>query len=179
MRDPNPLLLAGAGTGSGTSGAESLPVVIGTAAVVLIVIARVRGRALRPRRLLVLPAVLLALGIAAMLPQLLGQVRLHGIDAALIACDLVLSVGLGAVRGRTVLIYLKAGRAWYRYGPVTVGLWLLSIVLRFALGVWGSRHGASPLATSASVLSLLGLTLLTQNVIVRRRGAIGSGNGGK
>jgi hypothetical protein len=156
--------------------AGPLPMVIGTAVVVLIVLTGIRGRELRPRKLFVLPGIVVLLGIAAILPQFAGRVTLHGIDAVLAIVDLALSVGLGAVRGRTVRIYLAEGVPRYRYGPVTVLLWGLSITLRFALAAYGARHGASPLVTSASVILMLGLTLLTQNTIVFARAASHTGH---
>jgi hypothetical protein len=166
MRLVHPYLAA-----AGDDGAGRLPVLMGTAVVVLLVLAGIRGRELRPRKLFIVPGVVVLLGIAALLPQLSGRITPHGIDAVLAVVDLALSVGLGAVRGRTVRIYLAAGTPWYRYGPVTVLLWGLSISLRFGLGVYGAHHGASPLVTSAGILLMLGLTLLAQNAIVFARAA--------
>ncbi|MEU4525162.1 hypothetical protein AB0F52_41390 [Amycolatopsis sp. NPDC024027] len=156
---------------TGDDGAGSVPMLIGTAVVVLLVLAGIRGRELRPRKLFLLPGIVVLIGLAAVLPPLAGGRPLHGIDAVLASADLALSIGLGAVRGRTVRIDLVAGVSRYRYGPATVLLWGLSIALRFALGAYGARHGASPLVTEAAVLLMLGLTLLTQNIIVFARAA--------
>jgi hypothetical protein len=152
-------------------GAGPLPMVIGTAVVVLLVLTGIRGRELRPRKLFLLPGIVVLIGLAAVLPPLAGGRPLHRIDALLAVADLALSIGLGAVRGRTVRIDLEAGASRYRYGPATVLLWGLSIALRFALGAYGARHGASPLVTDAGVLLMLGLSLLTQNTIVFARAA--------
>ncbi|NUW33931.1 hypothetical protein HTZ77_21205 [Nonomuraea sp. SMC257] len=157
-------------------GAGRLPMFVGLFVVVVIVVTRMGGRELRPVKLLVLPVVLLAAGLAPVLP-LLPEVELHGIDYQLIAADLVVSVGLGVVRGFTVRIYPKLAATWYRYGPATVALWGLSIGLRFLLGGYGADHAATALSTSASVIFMLGLTLLTQNVVViaRRPSGVGAG----
>lgn len=151
------------------SGATAVPVVIGTLAVVVIVLRRMRGQELRRRRLLIRPLVILIVGLAAMVPQLFGMHSFHEIDYLLAVIDLMLTLGLGAIRGLTVLVYPQDGSIWYRYGPITVGLWLLSIILRFLLGMYGAQHGATALVTSASVIAMLGLTLLVQNLIVTTR----------
>ncbi|MFI6600172.1 hypothetical protein ACIBHX_28345 [Nonomuraea sp. NPDC050536] len=151
------------------AGAGQLPVIIGVVAVLVLVVTRMSGKQLRPGRLLILPIVLAVVGLAPVVPQLLAGVELHGIDYQVIAVDLTLSIGLGGVRGFTVQIYAKDATNWYRYGPVTVALWCLSIALRFAVGRYGAGHAATTLATSAGVIFMLGLTLLIQNVIVIAR----------
>ncbi|GAA2295936.1 hypothetical protein GCM10010149_50300 [Nonomuraea roseoviolacea subsp. roseoviolacea] len=168
--------MAGAVTG-GADGAGRLPVFIGLFVVVVIVVTRMGGRELRPVKLLVLPIILLVAGLAPVLP-LLPEVELHGIDYQLIVADLVVSVGLGVVRGFTVQIYPKPAAIWYRYGPVTVALWCLSIGLRFLIGGYGAGHAATALSTSAGVIFMLGLTLLCQNVVVIARRPTGAGAGG-
>jgi hypothetical protein len=170
MTHSNLFLIARVAVGaeSGHSGAGSLPVIIGTAVVIVIVLRRMRGRELRPRRLLTLPLIVLIVGAGAALPQM-ATTHLHGLDYLIAAIDLVLSIGLGAARGFTVQIYRNTGTFFYRYGRATVLLWCLSIGLRFMLGIFGSLHGASPLVASGSVILMLGLTLLCQNVIVRCR----------
>jgi hypothetical protein len=156
------------GAADGGSGAGLAPVIIGTVVLVGIVASRIRGRALRPRRLLIVPLILLVLGAIPVALQL-GTVALQGIDYLIAGLDLALSVGLGAARGFTVRIYSHEATTWYRYGPATVLLWCLSIVLRFALGITGSHHGATTLTTSATVILFLGLTLAVQNTIIRTR----------
>lgn len=143
-------------------------VLVTLAILLLILVRRVRGQELRPQRLFVLPFLPVLLGVGAVAPQI-GLVHLHGIDYTVLAADLALSVVIGAIRGRTVLIYQHAGTTWYRYGPLTVALWFLSIVLRVALGIYGAHHGATQLATSDVVLLMFGLTLLVQNAIVWAR----------
>jgi hypothetical protein len=68
-----------------------------------------------------------------------------------------------------VLIYPNEGAVWYRYGTATVVLWAVSIALRFALGALGAHFGGNELVTSASVLFMLGVSLISQNVVVLSR----------
>ncbi|HEX3921428.1 MAG TPA: hypothetical protein VHY31_04005 [Streptosporangiaceae bacterium] len=85
--------------------------------------------------------------------------------------DLLDSLIVGTIRGFTVCLYQRDGAPWYRYGPATVGLWLLSILIRVGLAVLGSVHHASPLTEGSDLLFVLGLALLSQNVVVAWRHA--------
>jgi hypothetical protein len=68
-----------------------------------------------------------------------------------------------------VLVSARDGAVRYRYGTTTVVLWAVSILLRFALGAVGARFGGNELVTSAGVLFMLGISLITQNVLVLSR----------
>ncbi|HVV19918.1 MAG TPA: hypothetical protein VHF06_10815, partial [Pseudonocardiaceae bacterium] len=154
--------------------AAAIPTVVVTLVILsVILVKRVRGQQLRPRKLITTPLLPMILGVGEAIPLFadpqLGPVHLHGIDYVVLVVDVALSIAIGLARGFTVRIYPKNGTTWYRYGPVTVLLWVLSIVLRIVLGVFGSRHGATTLVTSDSVLVMLGLTLLIQNVTVHTR----------
>jgi hypothetical protein len=164
-----------------TSGSASLVSIAVTLVILLLLLAkRVRGQELLPRKLIILPFIVLVLGVGAVVPQLavsksapirFHDVHFHEIDYLVLAADLALSVIIGAIRGFTVQIYPKDGTISYRYRPVTVLLWFLSIALRAVLGIIGAHHGALPLVTSGIVLFMFGLTLLVQNiVVVARRG---------
>ncbi|HEX4225373.1 MAG TPA: hypothetical protein VHZ97_23620 [Pseudonocardiaceae bacterium] len=144
------------------SGPGALPVVVGLAVIVLLVITRTRGQQVRAARLLILPVIVLVAGGAAMLPSLS---HLRPVDVVIIVIDVLLSLGLGFARGVSVLIYPQDGATWYRYGTVTVVLWAVSIALRFVLGFVGVHVGGSQLVTSSSVLFMLGLSLITQNIV--------------
>ncbi|MEV6846720.1 hypothetical protein [Actinoplanes sp. NPDC051411] len=135
------------------------------AILVLVVARRIRGRPLRSERLLILPLVLIGLGLAATVPPALNT-HLHAIDYAVITGDAVLSLGLGGVRGYTVVIYRHQEAFWYRYGPATVVLWVLSIVLRIVLAAVATPLGADSVVTGNSLMFWLGITLLTQNLVL-------------
>lgn len=68
-----------------------------------------------------------------------------------------------------MLVTAHDGALWYRYGTTTVVLWVVSIAARFALGFAGAQLGGSPLVTSAPVLFMLGISLITQNAWVPHR----------
>lgn len=149
-------------------GPTVLPTIIGLAVIVLLVITRTRGQRVSPPRLLILPVVVLVIGVAAALPAVSGS-ALRPVDVVIIVVDVALSLVLGFARGRSVLVYSNETAVWYRYGAVTVVLWAVSIALRFTLGDVGAHVGGNPLVTSASVLFMLGVSLITQNVLVLLR----------
>ncbi|MGH3447373.1 MAG: hypothetical protein ACRDP4_07095 [Nocardioidaceae bacterium] len=136
--------------------------------IVLLVILRVRGRVLRPRRMVVLPAALLVVGCAATTPVLVHSNPVDsGVDAVVLAADVALSVVLGAVRGATVLIENhEVNTVVVRYGVATVALWLASILARGELSVVAHAHGASAWVSGDDVLAMLGVSLLVQNLLV-------------
>lgn len=98
---------------------------------------------------------------------------LHRIDYLIGGIDLLDSLIVGTIRGFTVRLYQRDGAPWYRYGPATIALWLLSILIRVGLAILGSAHHASPLTEGSDLLFMLGLALLCQNVVVARRHALG------
>ena len=149
-------------------GPNALPTVIGLVVIVLLVITRTRhDRQASVARLLILPVVVLVFGAATALPAVAA--KLHPVDVVIIVLDVALSLGLGFARGWSVLVTARDGAVWYRYGTTTVVLWAASIVLRFALSAVGAHVGGNALVTSASVLFMLGISLITQNVLVLTR----------
>jgi hypothetical protein len=141
------------------------------AIIVLLLVTRVRGRPLQPARLLVADLILMGVGAGSCVAGLRGGGALHGIDYLIAGADLLDSLIVGSLRGRTVRLYRRDGAAWYRYGPATVALWVLSIAIRVVLAVVGSAHHASPVVDGGDLLFMLGLALLCQNLVVLRRHA--------
>jgi hypothetical protein len=150
-------------------------------AIIVLLVTRARGRPLEPARLLVGPLLLIAIGIGSSTPALHGATlhgatlhgaAWHGIDYLIVGLDLLDSLLVGTIRGFTVRLYQRDGAPWYRYGPVTIALWLLSILIRVGLVILGAAHHASPLAEGSDLLFMLGLALLCQNVVVVQRYAL-------
>jgi hypothetical protein len=146
-----------------------IPAAVDLGIILLLIVTRIRGRRLEPGRLLVGPLVLIAVGIGSSAPEL--HTTLHGIDYLIGGIDLLDSLIVGTIRGFTVRLYQRDGTPWYRYGPATVALWLLSILIRVGLAILGSAHHASPLTEGSDLLFMLGLALLGQNVVVAWRHA--------
>ena len=156
----------------------TIPAVTTLAIIVVLVITRVRGRPLQPARLLAGPLVLMVIGTGSLLAIGVGSsasaphaATLHGIDFLIGGADLLDSVVVGTIRGFTVRLCQRDGAAWYRYGPATVALWVLSVGVRVALAVLGTARHASPLTEGGDLLFMLGLALFCQNLVVIRRNA--------
>jgi hypothetical protein len=160
----NPLPLAAA-THSTVSGAASAAIVL--AVIALLVVTRMRGRRLDEQRMLLIPGILIVAGIANVASAHSGT--LHSIDYVIIAIDLADSLILGVCRGFSVKIYEQDGAPWYRYSPLTAGLWLLSIGIRLGLAAIGSKHHAAAITAGGDLLLMLGLTLVCQNLVVAAR----------
>lgn len=127
---------------------------------------RMIGEQVEIKGLLILPLVLTGIGVS----QLGG---IHDVDAAtvtFIALSVVLSVGLGLVRGRTVHLGERHGELWMRYRVSSVGLWVLNLAIKGALVPL--QHAVSPPAASAANHALLfsiGLGILAETAVVLLR----------
>ena len=160
--------LATAAASPGNTLSSIISPAVTLAIILLLVVTRVRGRRLEPARLLVADLILIAVGIGESVP-LLHNTTLHGTDWLIGSADLLDSLIIGTTRGFTVQLYQRDGAPWYRYGPATVALWLLSILIRIALAAIASARHASPLVTGGDLLFMLGLALLCQNLMIVRR----------
>ncbi|MDT0156206.1 hypothetical protein Q9R19_01065 [Microbacterium sp. ARD32] len=152
-----------------------IPTIMALAVIVFVVLRRLRPTKVRPVGLILLPVIVLLFGVAIAVPAAMPWPILHPIDAAVLLADLAVSVGLGVARGNSIRIDSGADGIRYRYTAPTVALWAASIAARFAIGTAGAALGAVPLLTSAAVLGMLGLSLISQNstllVRIRRSGA--------
>jgi hypothetical protein len=141
--------------------------VAGVAVVGYVLVSRWRGQVLNLRRLLLLPAVLTAVGAA----QVAGVARQHGyrpVDLAWIAAGVLASAVLGVARGATVAVYDRNGAVWLRYRTATLWLWLATVAVR--VGLTGLAHlaGARLAASGPALLLAVGTTLLGEAAMVAR-----------
>jgi hypothetical protein len=138
------------------------------AAVAVVVIGRqFVPRAIRPAALVVLPLVLGAVGLQAVVeapPQNL-------LAFAIFAVDAVAGVGLGLARGASVRVWRTADGVWMRQGtPLTLGLWVASIAIR--VGLAAIDRTAVPLN---EITFFLALTFAAQNLVLwLRTGGVAS-----
>jgi hypothetical protein len=146
-------------------------IVIGVAAVAYLIIARLRGRPLASRRLLLAPAVFVVLGLGELIART-GHVRALGV--VLLAAGCMVSFGFGIARGATVVLLRRDGYLWQRYRPITLLWWLVLAAVK------GGMDGAAlllhaPLAAGGPAIMLtLGITLLGETAAVAPR-ALASG----
>ncbi|MFB7800480.1 hypothetical protein [Isoptericola sp. NPDC056134] len=143
-------------------------VLVGLVTLTAIVLLRLRPRPVRTGRLLIVPGAVMLVGAFLLVPWLaLPSPGGASATIAVLAVDVVLTMGLGVARGATVEVTTgPTGSVRFRYTGVTVALWAVSVALRFELADAGAGAGASPAVTEGSILLALGLSLLVQNLVV-------------
>jgi hypothetical protein len=133
------------------------------AGVAYVMWSRMQGQPLKAKRLIVLPALYLVLGV--------GDLKGHETagDIAFLAVGLGLSVILGAARGSTIELSVRDGALWQRYRGITVGLWLTLIASKVVLAAIAHVAGAAGGAGTNGLLFSLGLSLLAESAVVGLR----------
>lgn len=142
--------------------------VVSLVVLVLLLVRRARGQPLNVRRILTLAGVITVIGVVVAVSEL-NTTKFHSVDYVIGGIDLVDSLVLGTVRGFTVRIEDRDGALWYRYGPLTLAFWVVSIVIRVVLIVVGEAHHVSSLIAEGDLLFMLGIMLLCQNLVVAQR----------
>ena len=140
--------------------------------VVLIIVAvcyvmarRVAGEPAQAKRMLVLPAVLVALGFS----DVSGAAHNHAALIFLIGTAAV-SIAFGALRGLSTRLSEKDGIAYVHYTGVTIALWIASLAAKFGLNF--AFKAADPHAAAAagnSLLLTLGAGMLLEGAITLNR----------
>lgn len=125
------------------------------------------GEPVQVRRLLLLPLALVVWG-ANDLDH--GGLPAGAADVFLLVAGAVLAVALGLARGTTVELFTREGVLWCRSTLMTLAVWGASILARGLLLVGAHLLGARAVASSASLLLMLGLTLGAQSLTVYERG---------
>lgn len=150
-------------------------VVAGLAAVVYVLVSRVRGQPLNQRRVIVLPAVITAVGVLELVR--VAQHAAPPVDLSLLTAGIAVSLAMGVARGMTVLVSEHDGQPWMRYERLTLLLWLGTIVLRGGLSVAGREIHAPLAAGGPALLVGVGVTLLTEGAVVARRATLAHAGG--
>jgi hypothetical protein len=141
---------------------------LGTIILILVLLRQVRvrpvPRAYQPR----LPIIIGVIGLFEMISYS-GDHHVSG-DAWswVVGTLLVGALGLGALRGLSMRVWASDGWVLRQGNALTMGLWLVSILVHFAGDAGGDHAGAAGLE-GASFLLYLGLTLGMQYYIVYRR----------
>ena len=142
-------------------------VVLVLAAVGYVLVSRMQGRPVNTRRLLVLPAVLTAVGAL----QLAGAMStgFRPVDAGLLAVGMLAAAGLGAARGATVAVFVRDGRLWLQYRPSTLMLWAATVAVRVGLTLLAHTTAAAVAASGPALLLTVGITLFAEGAVIAGR----------
>jgi hypothetical protein len=144
---------------------------LATALLVLALVAytmvrRFLGEPLVSRRLVVLPLALTGYGLFTVAQT--DFVHPTADLVALVTGGLVAVAG-GAMRGRTVRVFVRDGHVWYRYTWVTLAVWGALIALRFGQAAVAVFLGADRSVLTASLVLALGLSFLGEAAVVGPR----------
>jgi hypothetical protein len=144
-----------------------LTILLAVAAVGYMLWSRMKGQPLQAKKLLVMPAILMVLGVT----DLTGSSAPHltAKDIAFLVASAGISAVLGAARGATIELYPSQGELWQRYRPVTAGLWLALIVAKLILMLIAGAAGASAGGGTSTLLLSLGISMLCEAAIVGPR----------
>jgi hypothetical protein len=134
------------------------------AALVTWVVARqFAGRWVPARRSLLLPLVLVVVGVGQA-----GHVQWTALAAVVVGADVLLTAGLGVLRGSAIRLTLRDGYLYQRGGWPSVGLWLLTIAVRVGVALPFLHTSAGP-ALEATLAASFGISLAVQFAVFNAR----------
>lgn len=109
----------------------------------------------------------LPLGVAAYGGFQLWGHPLSVTDLGFLAIEMLLALGVGALRGSTIKLFVRDGVLWQRYQLTTLAAWVASIALRAGLVVLGQLAGVH--VVTSSLFLVLGVSLLAEAFVVGQR----------
>jgi hypothetical protein len=131
---------------------------------------KVQGQPLKtPRRLFALPVILIVLGFG----DLTNGAGLKPIEITVTVIGALISLALGALRGRADKLSTRDGLAIMQWGTASLALFFGNIAAKLVLDLIAGASGGSAAAAGKSLIFTLGLTLLAEAVVlfVRSGGA--------
>jgi hypothetical protein len=142
-------------------------IIVGVALVAYVLIRRLMGEPLEARRLLIMPVAVCGYGWV----QLASHPKQADspLELAPLGISLLISVGLGFWRGRTIRVLVRDGHLWQQYTLTTVAVWILQLGVRGAMISTAQVLGTTLAAGMDSLILGLGLSLLAEAATVGRR----------
>lgn len=135
------------------------------AALGYVIVSQVRGQALRAKRLVVLPVVLIVIGLAG----LHGMTGVGSADIACITVSALIAATIGFAQGAVTRLQSHDGTLWGRLPVWGLWLWVALIVSRVAMMATAHAIGADAAASLDSVLVVLGINRLAQAGVIASR----------
>ena len=140
-------------------------VLIYVALIALVLARRFRGHPIgNVRRLFALPVVITIIGFAD-----LSHGKLKPLAVTLIVIGAVVSLGLGALRGRADKVSERDGSAYVRWGAVSLVLFCVNIAAKLVLDLIGVAAGEAFSTAGKSLIFTLGLTLAGEAIVLSIR----------
>ncbi len=144
---------------------DATSLVITVAIVGLVLYKQFRGQFVGGSRDVKLPLILVGIGVLT-LAQAHPEVTAAGVG--LLAAELVLTAGLGVLRGYAFRLGTRDGWAYRSGSAALLVAWVLTIGVRVGAGVLGGTVGAGLLLSTSSAL-VFGGSLLVQSLVLRHR----------
>ncbi len=154
----------------GTQMHEVLTIAAVIAIIGYVIVRQLRGEPLRGRRVVLLPVVLIAVGVA----NLNGANHLKSVDVICIVASAVVAIAIGLSQGAMMHLESRNGNLWGRMAPRGLWLWAALIVSRLVVSAIALALGAKAATSVDSILLVLGLNRLAQAAIIAFR-AVGAG----
>ncbi|HEY1641177.1 MAG TPA: hypothetical protein VGG35_10855 [Streptosporangiaceae bacterium] len=148
---------------------QLLDLVIGVAVLALLIFRQLRTRPVSGSGM----RVALILGVVGLF-ETVGFAQKHQAGTAMIAAlagSLVLAVLFGALRARTVHVWLKDGTAWMKGNAITAGLWVVALGAHLGYDALLDTHKSTSGLGSATIVLYLAVTLAVQRYLVAQRAA--------
>jgi hypothetical protein len=145
---------------------DVLAVLAVVAVVAYVIVRQLKGEPIRGKRLIVLPAVLVLIGIMD-----LTSARPHPavIDIFFLAISALITAGIGAGQGLMMHLEPRLGALWGKMPARGLWLWAALIAARVGLDVIASAAGAHVAASSTAILLMLGINRLAQAAVITSR----------
>jgi hypothetical protein len=135
------------------------------AAVGYVVVTQVRGQSLHAKRLVLLPAVVIVIGLAG----LHGMTGVTAADVACITASALIAAAIGCAQGRMTQLQARNGALWGRLPARGLWLWAALVISRVAMMVLAHGIGAEAATSLDSVLLVLGINRLAQAGVIASR----------
>jgi uncharacterized membrane protein YgcG len=139
-------------------------VVIYLAVIGLVLARRFKGQAVTtPKKLFLLPVIVAIIGLEDLSH---GHAKMRPVDIAVIVIGAVLSLGLGALRGRMNHVSMRDGAPSANWTVRSLVVFIATLAIKLALDAVGVAAGGTFAVLSSSLVFTLGLTLLGEAAVV-------------
>jgi hypothetical protein len=136
----------------------------------VVIAGQLKGMALRARRVVLLPAVLMVLGLVS----LAGSHDVRPDDVLCILASTVMAAAIGFGQGAVMHLEARDGALWGRLPPRGLWLWAVLVVSRVVVTVVAVALGAKAASSTDSIILVLGVNRLAQAAVIAAR-AIAAG----
>jgi hypothetical protein len=131
----------------------------------MVVTRQLRGEPLRGKRVVVLPAVLIVIGLV----NLHGARHVRPVDVVCIAVSALIAGWLGIRQGAVMWLERRDGGLWGQLPRRGLWLWAALIASRIVISVIAALLGAKIATSTDSVILVLGINRLAQAAVIAAR----------